>query len=48
MRNPGVAAKTLQSLMGHADISTTFNMYAETENSTIAEAGYLFSQQLAH
>jgi integrase len=46
-RNPGVSAKTLQSLMGHADISTTFNMYAETENSTIAEAGYLFSQQLA-
>jgi integrase len=46
-KNPGIAPKTLQSLMGHADISTTFNMYAETENCTMAEAGCLFTQQLA-
>lgn len=46
-KDPLIAPKTLQTLMGHADISTTFGMYAETESSTISEAGYLFSQQLA-
>jgi len=45
-KNASISAKTLQTMMGHADISTTYNMYAETENNTIAEAGYLFSQQL--
>ena len=46
-RDPNVTSKTLQTLMGHADISTTFNMYAETEDKTIINAGYSYSQYLA-
>lgn len=42
MNNAGVDPKTLQSIMGHADIATTMNIYTHTNNGNIQDAGKKF------
>ncbi|MDD4279014.1 MAG: site-specific integrase [Candidatus Sumerlaeales bacterium] len=42
-----VTPKTLQTLMGHSDISTTMNVYAKTEIQTLVNAGRIFTRDLS-
>ena len=42
-----VTPKTLQTLLGHADIATTMNVYAKTETRTLLKAGKIFTQNLS-
>lgn len=42
-----VTPKTLQTMLGHADIATTMNVYAKTEMQTILNAGRIFTRDLS-
>lgn len=42
-----ISPKTLQTIMGHADIATTLNIYAETGLQAIMDAGIIFSNRLS-
>ena len=42
-----VTPKTLQTLLGHADIAATMNVYAKTETHTLLKAGKIFTQNLS-
>ena len=42
-----VTPKTLQTLLGHADIATTMNVYAKTETQTLINAGRIFTHDLS-
>ena len=42
LNNAGVDIKTIQSILGHADISTTMNIYAHTNTGNVIDAGIKF------
>lgn len=42
LNNAGVDAKTIQTIMGHADISTTMNIYTHTNVGNVLDAGAKF------
>ena len=39
-----ISTKTLQTIMGHADISTTMNIYANARTEELAKAGQIVGQ----
>lgn len=43
-----IAPKTVQTMLGHADIATTMNVYAKTDTSTLSDAGRLFSEKMSN
>lgn len=43
-----IAPKTVQTILGHADISTIINVYAKTDLDTVINAGRLFAEMMSN
>lgn len=43
-----IAPKTVQIILGHADISTIINVYAKTDLDTVINAGRLFAEMMSN
>lgn len=43
-----IAPKTVQTILGHADISTIINVYAKTDLDTVINAGRLFAEKMSN
>lgn len=44
LNNAGVSMKTIQSILGHADINTTMNIYTHTDVGNILDAGLKYKE----
>lgn len=44
LNNAGVSMKTIQAILGHADIATTMNIYTHTDVENILDAGMKYKQ----
>ena len=47
LNNAGVPMKTIQMIMGHADITTTMNIYTHVDTTNILDAGEMYYRHTA-